>query len=123
MMGQIVISAVWNEIVLPFLTAPIWWYTRGAKRALDRFLERIKEGDEYLGASIWIRNLFVPMYGQYDWEGRLISIVVRIVQGMARGFLLIIWTIISTLLFIGYLLMPAIVFFEIAKQWTMLASL
>ena len=34
--------------------------------------------------AIWIRNFFVPMYGQYDWVGRTISIFMRLVVLIGR---------------------------------------
>jgi hypothetical protein len=39
---------------------------------------------------IWIKNFFVPMYGQYDWTGRLVSIFMRIVVLIGRGIALVV---------------------------------
>ncbi|MEN9558024.1 MAG: hypothetical protein RL141_393 [Candidatus Parcubacteria bacterium] len=38
--------------------------------------------------GIWIRNFFVPMYGQYDWAGRLVSVFMRFVVLVGRGIAL-----------------------------------
>lgn len=27
--------------------------------------------------GLWMKNFFAPMYGQYDWTGRIVSVFVR----------------------------------------------
>ena len=58
---------------------PVWWYGNG----LFALAEWSKDGLVYrwqsYALSLWIRQFFVPMYGAYDWTGRLISIVMRLV--------------------------------------------
>ena len=37
-----------------------------------------------LAIRVWIRNIFVPMFGMYDWQSRLISFFMRVVQIIGR---------------------------------------
>lgn len=47
---------------------------------------------------IWLKNFFVPMYGQYDWTGRLISVFMRLVILIGRFIALIVEAIVYVLL-------------------------
>lgn len=73
---------------------PVWWYTRGllgvinaAKRAL---VYRIQSS----AFRIWLKNFFVPMYGQYDITGRLMSVFMRFVVLVGRSIVLAVEAII-----------------------------
>ena len=63
---------------------PIWWYTRGFDHVLQAAVRAIQYRVRSYGLKIWIQNFFVPMYGQYDWSGRLISVLMRFVVLVAR---------------------------------------
>lgn len=81
---------------------PVWWYTKG----LGRVLLWVRRALQYRASSyafrIWIKNLFVPMYGQHDWTGRLVSVFMRVVvlvgrsiafvvEALVYGFGIIVW--------------------------------
>jgi len=70
---------------------PIWWYTIGLKRLLTILAENIIEEEQRLGVGLWWKNLFTPMYGQYDWQGRIISFFMRLFVGIGRILLLLLW--------------------------------
>lgn len=63
---------------------PFWWYTDGLMSVV-RWVGR-SLGYRWRGYAIglWVRNFFVPMYGAYDWAGRLISVIMRAVVVIAR---------------------------------------
>lgn len=121
-MDQRIARVVLAETIGEILYAPLWWYTTGAAQAIDRFFTHLRMGNESLGFSIWLENLFVPMYGQYDLTGRLISFFIRIIQLLFRGVLMLLWTMVSAFLLIGYYLLPAVVWSQIALTWMLLQS-
>lgn len=102
-----------KDLVGDFLYWPVWWYTKGLLNAIKLSLASIKNQQEALGVSIWIKNIFTPMYGQYDWEGRLISFVIRLIQIISRAILLVIWTILSLIPIILWIVLPVIVIIQI----------
>jgi len=59
---------------------PIWWYTAGLRKRYQSFWNNVKNWGRYLSLKILITNLFRPMFGQYNWQGRIISFVMRIIQ-------------------------------------------
>ena len=99
------------EAIFDVLYFPIWWYSGGASHALFWVVGKIKSGNARLAPGLWFRNMFVPMFGQYDWEGRIISFFMRFVQIVARSIALVVWLFICILLFVVYLIFPAVVLF------------
>lgn len=86
--GQLIAKTAGEIVYFPF-----WWYSVGFLETLKK-LGRFWLGQEQaLGFSVWLKNIFVPMYGQYDWAGRLISFFIRVVQIIFRGFVLLFWLI------------------------------
>lgn len=73
---------------------PIWWYTIGLRRLVDFAIRSIRFQAKKYGLAIWIRNFFVPMYGQYDITGRLVSVFMRFVVLIWRSFALAIESVI-----------------------------
>ena len=49
-----------------------------------------------MGVLLWLKNLFVPMFGQHDWQGRLVSFLIRLVQLIARGIAFVVLVIFLT---------------------------
>lgn len=94
------------EAFADFFYFPIWWYTRGALRSAQWCFGLLEWGNLELALGVWLRNIFVPMYGQYDWQGRIISFVMRVVQIIFRGWLLLIWLMVCVLLFFVWLVLP-----------------
>lgn len=102
-----------KDLIGDFLYWPVWWYSKGLLNTIQLSLRSIKNQQETLGVSIWIKNLFTPMYGQYDWEGRLISFVIRFIQIIFRIILLIVWIILSIIPIVIWITIPAIVIIQI----------
>lgn len=107
---------VLGEISKELIAAPFWWYTIGAHRAFERFRLRLREGNAYIGWSVWVNNLFTPMYAQHDWAGRLISLFIRLVQIIVRSLLLILWLTVCFVLLGLYFALPVLVISEIIYQ-------
>jgi len=105
------------EALLDIIYFPLWWYTKGALHALRWCFDLLKDGNEDLAPGLWLKNIFIPMYGQYDWEGRIISFFMRFFQIIFRTFGLLVWTVFCLGLFIVWLALP------IAVAWGLFLSL
>ena len=109
------IIALGRQFVGDVCYAPVWWYTIGARRAWDRFRERVSEGNQYLGWSVWTSNLFTPMYHQTDLSGRAISFLVRLVEVAGRSLAMAAWLAGSVALLLLYLGVPLLALCEIVS--------
>lgn len=90
-MSLIIVQRVLVSFVFECFYFPIWWYTRGALLMFQAGRRLARAGSELLSPAVWWRYLFVPMYGQYNWQGRIISFLVRLVQGIVRGLFFLAW--------------------------------
>jgi hypothetical protein len=94
------------ETIFDILLFPFWWYTKGAWRALVYCFGLLKYGNELMNPGLWLKNIFVPMFGQYDIQGRIISFLMRCAQIVARTIGLFFWLIICLVLFAVWLSLP-----------------
>lgn len=79
------------DMVGKVLFWPLWWYTLGLQQLLGALSKNILEEEHRIGVGLWWRNLLVPMFGQSDWQGRIISFVMRLVVGLFRSLLFVLW--------------------------------
>ncbi len=79
------------DLVGKVLYWPLWWYSVGLRQLLSALASNILQEEHRIGLGLWWRNLLVPMYGQYDWQGRAISFVLRIGVGLFRALLMLLW--------------------------------
>jgi hypothetical protein len=88
------------------LRFPLWWYGEGLKQTLLAVFGVVRGYARTLGVFVWMKNLFTPMFGRYDWQSRLISVFMRAVNIFGRGFAAIIIAIIGIVACIVYLVLP-----------------
>jgi hypothetical protein len=105
------------SIISSIIYFPIWWYSWGFFRFARGVFYFLKNRANSLGVFIWLKNIFVPMYGQSDFVGRLISFGIRLVQIIARGFLLIIWLIFCIFLILAWLALPVLIIWATSFQF------
>ena len=67
-----------------------------------------------MAISVWIKNIFVPMFGQNDWQSRLISIFMRSVQIVGRSIGLVIIAVAVALALVVYITAPIFVALQAA---------
>lgn len=89
---------------------PFWWYSKGLVLALANARGTIENYAKSIALGVWIKNIFVPMYGTRDWQSRLISIFMRTVQIVGRSIALCVWVFVVSLLFFIYLTLPVLTF-------------
>lgn len=85
---------------------PLWWYSKGFLKVVVGGGRMIADFDQSLGFSIWLKNLFVPMFGQHDFAGRAISFFLRLVQVVFKGFALLLIALFILAIYIGWLVLP-----------------
>jgi hypothetical protein len=104
------------DMIGSVLYYPIWWYTGGMARAA-RYCGGVVAGvARTLGWSVWIKNLFVPMFGQRDIVSRLISFFMRLVTIVAYSVVLLILSIVMFVVFLLWLALPFLVVFEFGNH-------
>lgn len=104
----LVLQRIFLGALLDILYFPVWWYVGGAKHAVVWCWQFFQSGNRILAPALWLKNIFVPMYGQYDWQGRIISFLVRSAQIFTRSLTLAVWLVFCWALFLIWLAMPVI---------------
>lgn len=106
----IVIRRLLLDALLDIFATPIWWYTAGLQAVAHWWIYMTRRGNASLGVLLWLKNLFVPMFGQRDWQGRLISILVRFAQVVARGIAYVVWIGAVSALLLLWIVAPFLLF-------------
>ena len=110
--GGKIIAQVIGEV----LYFPIWWYSVGLGRLLKKVFNYCRDQEESLGLFVWAKNIFVPMYGQHDLGGRVISFFVRLVQIIVRSFIMLIWLAVLLAVVIIWLVFPLLIVMAMVFQ-------
>lgn len=103
---RIVFDFFWHLIYFP-----VWWYTEGLKKAALYCLNLLRTGNDLMAPGLWMQNLFVPMFGQNDWQGRIVSVFMRFINVIIRGIGLFIWLIAVIFIFLLWFLWPIFVLY------------
>ena len=108
------------QVVIRFFSGiiffPFWWYTKGFLHFVKKVFNFLKEEQRVLGFSVWLKNIFVPMYGQSGFAGRAISFFIRLFQVIVRGLVLIFWSLLSLAMILGWLAIPFLLLVAIIYQ-------
>jgi len=106
--GGFVATFLLRDLVQRVLTLPVWWYTIGLATMLKGMKNNIKQTVRGFGLDVWVKNLFVPMYGETQFSGKLISFGIRLVMVLAQSIGLFVWSLLLFVFFFIYLLsLPA----------------
>lgn len=82
--GNRALKFVFADLIGDFFYFPMWWYTRGFGKVIKASGRRIAGIWASLGVGVWVKNMFVPMFGQADIPGRIISFFMRLFQIIFR---------------------------------------
>lgn len=110
------LRAVLGATVADFLYTPVWWYSRGLLRQFQGVWGSLLARHEALALDVWIKNIGTPMYGQYDFAGRVISFVMRLAQIVGRLFVLVVWAALLLAWLMVWVLIPVGVVYLIVMQ-------
>lgn len=105
-MWLLVVERLVMDFFLHLVYFPLWWYTAGALYVGRRLWEWIRIVNEYLAPGLWIRHLFVPMFGQHDWQGRIVSFFLRLMNSIVRSIALCIWLLVVCIIYIAWFIVP-----------------
>ncbi|MFA5133946.1 MAG: hypothetical protein WC459_04055 [Patescibacteria group bacterium] len=108
-----ILKLILIDTVLDVLYFPVWWYSKGMVFSLKWAFREIADTQNFLGVHIWIKNIFTPMYGQYDIPGRIISFFMRFFQIILRSVAFLGFASFYLLMFFVYLILPIAVFYGI----------
>jgi hypothetical protein len=98
------------------LLFPVWWYTRGIMETADRIAGFWAHSLKSLNLAVWLKNIFVPMYGQRDFTGVLISVLMRIVQIILRSLGFVFLLVAGVVAILLWIVAPVIVAWQIIYQ-------
>lgn len=89
---------------------PAWWYSKGLVGVTATALSTLSYRSKSFGFAIWIKNFFVPMYGQYDITGRAVSVFMRLIVLVGRAIALGIEALLYGLGLAAWLIAPPVFF-------------
>lgn len=103
-----VLQRIFLEFFFDMVSYPIWWYTAGAKQTMQSLVAMVSSANDRLAPMLWLKNIFVPMFGQYDWQGRLISFFMRLVNVIGREIALGCVACFGCMLFVAWVTFPLV---------------
>ena len=112
MMQNVFIQALKSlvlDLIGEILYFPLWWYGSGLKQTILSVWRYIKNTSRDLGLVILFKNLFKPMFGQYDKEGRLISFFMRLVITFSKLIMFILLSLLYLTAIIFWIFLPPLV--------------
>ncbi|OGH68441.1 MAG: hypothetical protein A3I29_02060 [Candidatus Magasanikbacteria bacterium RIFCSPLOWO2_02_FULL_44_11] len=104
------------EALLDILYFPVWWYSRGFIWVTQSALDWCRIGKRRLAPGLWLQNIFVPMYGQYDFTGKVISFFMRLIQIVVRSVILGLFCFGCLMVVAIWLIWPVMVIWGLTKS-------
>lgn len=107
--GGYVAKFVVFDLLGSIVLFPIWWYTTGFADVFRWTVQSLRYRIKGYGFGIWMRNFFVPMYGQGDIAGRLISVAMRVVVLIGRAVAVVAEGLVYGLACLFWLAVPVLI--------------
>lgn len=108
-MSLLILQRILLQLVFDILIFPVWWYTAGVRHAGKALWHWFQDANSMLAPGLWLQNIFVPMFGQHDLQGRIMSVFMRIMNVLFRSIGLVIWSFILLLLFCLWFVFPVVI--------------
>lgn len=90
---------------------PVWWYSAGLVNFAKGIANSIKGFNSSLGFTIWVNNIFTPLFAQYDFTSRVISFFLRLFNIIFRGLGLLIVIVFHLVFLLAWIVsLPLLVF-------------
>ncbi|MCD4762021.1 hypothetical protein K8R32_03625 [bacterium] len=105
-----------GEIIVSIVFFPFWWYSKGLIGFLKSNIDFLTARQKSLGLFVWVKNIFKPMYGQEDWQGKLISFFMRLIQIIVRSVVMFFYLILSFCIILAWIILPFIIMYQIFYQ-------
>jgi hypothetical protein len=110
-------SGIFLDLIKDVFFFPFWWYSFGLIKMVKRLVVFVVDKEKSLALGVWLKNIFVPMYGQRDIQGAIISFFIRLVQIIFRAVFLIFWTAVALAAFWLWVLAPIAIVYMIMAQF------
>ena len=65
------------EFLLDVVRFPWWWYSGGLRSAATWCWQGFSSARARVSLGLFLRHFFTPMYGDYSFSGRVISLIMR----------------------------------------------
>lgn len=99
------------QLILDILYFPLWWYGVGLRRVMFGLFHMLQDANASLAPGLWLRNIFTPMYGQTDFQGRLMSFFMRLVNIIGGLFALIVYLFALVVMLCLWLTVPVAIIY------------
>lgn len=112
MTGRVILNTIRFivvDLLLDVLFLPVWWYSLGLKKTIKNFAANVAQKEKELALFIWLQSMFKPMYGQQDWQGKIISFIFRIILLVWKSLLMFFWIFIYFLGIILWIILPPLI--------------
>lgn len=109
-LAKSLLSVVWH-----FIYWPLWWYSSGFLLVLKFTGQRIALAWKGLALDVWLLNIFVPMYGQFDAASRAISFIIRVIQIVLRFAIMVVISLLILLIPLIYLGLPVLAVWQLSR--------
>lgn len=103
-----IVNSLFLKLVLDFVYAPVWWYSEGLAWFFRKIVTSIQDTAQSAGLGIWVKNILVPMYGQYDIWGRIVSFIVRFANIIGRAVWVFLWACMCVAVLVIWIAAPII---------------
>ncbi len=97
------------DVLLEVIYFPIWYYTSGTLKVLRQMGKHLRALAASLNLRILWKFLLQPMYGQTDIWGRIISLVMRVLQFIVLSLLSLIYSLVWLVVLVLWLILPVII--------------
>ncbi len=94
------------DLVGDIIAFPLWWYTAGFVKFIGWAGAQASVQWQSIGVGVWLRNLFVPMFGQADVWGRIISFFLRLGQVIVRSVWYAVFLLLLAVLAVAWAVFP-----------------
>ncbi len=103
-----VASRLVQEEIVSLFSYPIWWYSTGVSNLLSWIQEGLRYRWHKYALGLWLRHLTTPMYGEYSWLGRGVSLFMRLIVVCARGVAWLVEAFVYGLLLAFWVVWPVV---------------
>ena len=115
----IVLQRLALQLMLDIVLFPVWWYTEGLRKVLLGLLHKLQDANVSLAPGLWLKNIFTPMYGQRDIQGRIMSFFMRTVNVIGRSVALLVWLCLLLCFLAAWLLIPVCIVYMMIRTYTL----
>ena len=102
-----------KDAFISIIYFPVWWYSRGFLKFVKAMFLSLSSFDNQIGFTLWLKNIFVPLFGQNDFGGRIVSFFVRLGNIIVRGFVVLLYLILIVALIVVWDIFPVYVLYKI----------